>query len=125
MWRPAVDRSGASCEPGSPAGGRRRGALHPVALCCTGTRMCCTEIGSKAACACNTHTCVCQHAVAGTVLPVHAAEVKAVPDPAACCHACNVPQKAPLAVIPYSCLEGSMEQNTVKYHALEAAERLG
>ncbi len=50
-----MDRSGASWEPGSPAGGRRRGALHPESLCCTGTRMCCTEIGSKAACACSAH----------------------------------------------------------------------
>ena len=48
-----MDRSGASPEPGSPAGGKRRGALHPATLCCTGTRMCCTEMGSKAACACN------------------------------------------------------------------------
>ena len=57
-------------------------------------------------------------------LPAQDAQVKAVPDPAACCHACNVPQEAPWAIIPYSCLEGSMEQDTVTHNALVAAERL-
>ena len=54
MWRPAVLRVGDSSEPGSPAGGRRRGALRPADLSrfFAGTRMCCTHSGSKAAGAC-------------------------------------------------------------------------
>lgn len=95
MWRPAVDRSGASAEPGSPAGGRRSGALHPVALCCTGTRMCCTEIGSKAACACSAHTCLRQHAVD---VKHHLPKMQT----AACCHACTVPREQPQAIILHS-----------------------